>query len=134
MKKLMELYWAFFRIGSLTFGGGMAMLPMLKKKLLKNTIGPQKKASGHLRNRSVYPRYHRSQHRNLYRLSAKRNQRKYFRYVGDDHTFYCYHHSDRYNLKEFYRSSDHTPRSFGHPSCCLCADAANCIFSGKSRD
>ncbi len=35
MKKLMELYWAFFRIGSLTFGGGMAMLPMLKKEVVE---------------------------------------------------------------------------------------------------
>lgn len=35
MKKLMELYWAFFRIGSLTFGGGMAMLPMLKREVVE---------------------------------------------------------------------------------------------------
>lgn len=35
MKKLMELYWAFFRIGGLTFGGGMAMLPMLKQEVVK---------------------------------------------------------------------------------------------------
>lgn len=35
MKKLMELYWAFFRIGGLTFGGGMAMLPMLKQEVVE---------------------------------------------------------------------------------------------------
>lgn len=35
MKKLIELYWAFFRIGGLTFGGGMAMLPMLKQEVVK---------------------------------------------------------------------------------------------------
>lgn len=35
MKKLMELYWAFFRIGGLTFGGGMAMLPMLKREVVE---------------------------------------------------------------------------------------------------
>ncbi len=34
MKKLMELFWAFFRIGSFTFGGGMAMLPMLKREVV----------------------------------------------------------------------------------------------------
>lgn len=34
MKKLMELFWAFFQIGSFTFGGGMAMLPMLKREVV----------------------------------------------------------------------------------------------------
>lgn len=33
MKDLFELYWAFFRIGGLTFGGGLTMLPMLKFEL-----------------------------------------------------------------------------------------------------
>lgn len=31
---LMELYWAFLRIGGLTFGGGLAMLPMLEYELV----------------------------------------------------------------------------------------------------
>lgn len=31
MKELFELYWAFFQIGILTFGGGYAMLPMLQR-------------------------------------------------------------------------------------------------------
>lgn len=35
MKKLMELYWAFFRIGGFTFGGGTAMLPMLKREVVE---------------------------------------------------------------------------------------------------
>lgn len=35
MKKLLELYCTFFRIGSLTFGGGMAMLPMLKREIVE---------------------------------------------------------------------------------------------------
>lgn len=35
MKKLLELYAAFFRIGGLTFGGGMAMLPMLKREVVE---------------------------------------------------------------------------------------------------
>ena len=35
MKELMELYWAFFRIGGLTFGGGLTMLPMLKYELVQ---------------------------------------------------------------------------------------------------
>ncbi len=33
MRELFELYTAFFRIGGLTFGGGLAMLPMLKYEL-----------------------------------------------------------------------------------------------------
>lgn len=33
MKELLELYLTFFRIGGLTFGGGLTMLPMLKYEL-----------------------------------------------------------------------------------------------------
>lgn len=33
MKELLKLYAAFFRIGGLTFGGGLTMLPMLKYEL-----------------------------------------------------------------------------------------------------
>lgn len=33
IKELFELYGAFFRIGGLTFGGGLTMLPMLKYEL-----------------------------------------------------------------------------------------------------
>lgn len=35
MKELLELYFAFFRIGGLTFGGGLTMLPMLKAELVE---------------------------------------------------------------------------------------------------
>lgn len=35
MKELINLYIAFFRIGGLTFGGGLAMLPMLKHELIE---------------------------------------------------------------------------------------------------
>lgn len=35
MKELLELFWAFFRIGGLTFGGGLSMLPMLKYELVE---------------------------------------------------------------------------------------------------
>lgn len=35
MRELWELYWAFFRIGGLTFGGGLTMLPMLKYELVE---------------------------------------------------------------------------------------------------
>lgn len=35
MKECMELFWAFFRIGGLTFGGGLSMLPMLKYELVE---------------------------------------------------------------------------------------------------
>ena len=34
MKLLFQLFFAFFRIGALTFGGGYAMLPMIKKELV----------------------------------------------------------------------------------------------------
>ncbi|MCD7777538.1 MAG: chromate transporter [Clostridiales bacterium] len=36
MKELLELYTAFFRIGLFTFGGGMAMLPMLTKEVVED--------------------------------------------------------------------------------------------------
>ena len=35
MKELWQLYWSFLRIGGLTFGGGLAMLPMLKYELVE---------------------------------------------------------------------------------------------------
>ena len=35
MKELLDLYFAFFRIGGLTFGGGLTMLPMLKHELVE---------------------------------------------------------------------------------------------------
>lgn len=35
MKELLNLYMAFFRIGGLTFGGGLTMLPMLKYELVE---------------------------------------------------------------------------------------------------
>lgn len=35
MKILWELYSTFFRVGGLTFGGGMAMLPMLKREVVE---------------------------------------------------------------------------------------------------
>ncbi len=43
MKELWELYFAFFRIGGLTFGGGLTMLPMLKYELVekKNWISEE---------------------------------------------------------------------------------------------
>ena len=34
-KKLGELYVSFFKIGGLTFGGGLAMLPMLQREVVK---------------------------------------------------------------------------------------------------
>lgn len=34
LKKLAELYISFFKIGGLTFGGGLAMLPMLQRELV----------------------------------------------------------------------------------------------------
>lgn len=34
IKILFELYWSFFKIGGLTFGGGLTMLPMLEHELI----------------------------------------------------------------------------------------------------
>lgn len=36
MKELLSLFWAFFKIGSLTFGGGYSMLPMMERELIDN--------------------------------------------------------------------------------------------------
>ena len=35
MKEHLKLYWAFLKIGGLTFGGGLTMLPMLKYELVE---------------------------------------------------------------------------------------------------
>jgi chromate transporter len=35
MKTLFELFFTFFKIGSITFGGGLAMLPILEKELVQ---------------------------------------------------------------------------------------------------
>lgn len=35
MRDYLALYWAFFKIGGLTFGGGLSMLPMLKYELVQ---------------------------------------------------------------------------------------------------
>ncbi len=34
MKELLDLYWAFVKIGCVTFGGGYAMLPILERELV----------------------------------------------------------------------------------------------------
>lgn len=34
IKLLFEIYWSFFKIGGLTFGGGLTMLPMLEHELV----------------------------------------------------------------------------------------------------
>ena len=36
IKKLAELFWVFFKIGSFTFGGGLAMLPLIEKEVVDN--------------------------------------------------------------------------------------------------
>ena len=69
MKKLWELYVTFLRVGGLTFGGGMAMLPMLKKEVIeKKRLDQRGRAAGYLCHRAMYPGHHRSQHLDLYRL------------------------------------------------------------------
>lgn len=35
MKIYWDMYWAFFRIGGMTFGGGYAMFPMMKRELIE---------------------------------------------------------------------------------------------------
>ena len=36
MKELWILFWAFARVGVMTFGGGMAMLPILQREIVEN--------------------------------------------------------------------------------------------------
>ncbi len=35
LNELLQLFWSFFKIGGLTFGGGLAMLPMLEHELVE---------------------------------------------------------------------------------------------------
>ncbi|MDR2525418.1 MAG: chromate transporter [Oscillospiraceae bacterium] len=35
MKVLLQLYWSFFKIGLMTFGGGLSMLPMLEREVIE---------------------------------------------------------------------------------------------------
>lgn len=36
MKKLLEMFWAFFKIGAFTIGGGYAMIPLIQKEVVYN--------------------------------------------------------------------------------------------------
>ncbi len=36
MNKVLSLYWCFFKIGAVNFGGGYAMLPLLQRELCEN--------------------------------------------------------------------------------------------------
>lgn len=36
MKELLEIYWTFLKISSVTFGGGMAMLPILQREIARD--------------------------------------------------------------------------------------------------
>lgn len=36
IKTAFSIYWSFFKIGGLTFGGGLTMLPMLERELIQN--------------------------------------------------------------------------------------------------
>lgn len=36
MKKILQLFWAFFKIGAFTFGGGYAMIPLIQREIVEN--------------------------------------------------------------------------------------------------
>lgn len=36
MKQLLRVFWAFFKIGAFTFGGGYAMIPLIQKEAVEN--------------------------------------------------------------------------------------------------
>ena len=36
MKKLLQLFWTFFKIGGFTFGGGHAMIPLIQRETVEN--------------------------------------------------------------------------------------------------
>jgi len=35
MKKLLKLFWIFFKIGAFTFGGGYAMIPLIEREMVE---------------------------------------------------------------------------------------------------
>jgi len=37
IKDLLEIYWKFFKMGAVTFGGGYAMLPILRREVVENS-------------------------------------------------------------------------------------------------
>ena len=39
LKNLWELFLVFFKIGAITFGGGLAMLPIIEKELVVKRVG-----------------------------------------------------------------------------------------------
>ena len=42
MTELLDIFWTFFKIGAMTFGGGYAMLPMLEREIVnKHKLGTQ---------------------------------------------------------------------------------------------
>jgi chromate transporter len=36
LKKCLKLFWVFFKVGSFTFGGGLAMLPLIQREVVDN--------------------------------------------------------------------------------------------------
>ena len=36
-RELLEIYWKFFKMGAVTFGGGYAMLPILRREVVENS-------------------------------------------------------------------------------------------------
>ena len=36
MKKLLQIFWTFFKIGAFTFGGGYAMIPLIQREAVEN--------------------------------------------------------------------------------------------------
>ena len=36
MKEYLKIFWAFIKVGALTFGGGYAMLPILQREVVEH--------------------------------------------------------------------------------------------------
>ena len=36
MKKLLQIFWTFFKIGAFTFGGGYAMIPLIQREAVEH--------------------------------------------------------------------------------------------------
>ena len=36
MKEFFDIYWTFFKISAVTFGGGMTMFPILQREIVQN--------------------------------------------------------------------------------------------------
>ena len=72
MKEYIELFSTFAKIGTFTFGGGYAMLPLIQKEVVeKKKLGQRRRNHGLLCGRAMYSRNYRCKYCNLYWILPK---------------------------------------------------------------